>query len=133
MIVLDASVLIAHLNPYATHHERASALLAEASSDRLVSHRLTLAEILVGGARVGRVREMLADLREIGLEAHPEVSVDDEVLELAELRATTGLKLPDCCVLNVALEHNASLATFDRTLADAARGRGVVVLPADGQ
>lgn len=52
---------------------------------------------------------------------------DDEPLRLAELRATTGLKLPDCCVLDVAIHHRASLATFDLALAEAARKRGVPV------
>ncbi|MGH9122899.1 MAG: PIN domain-containing protein [Acidimicrobiales bacterium] len=47
---------------------------------------------------------------------------------MAELRASTGLKLPDCCVLDVAIHHQASLATFDTTLASAARHRGVAVL-----
>ena len=53
----------------------------------------------------------------------------DEPLRLAELRVTTGLKLPDCAVLDVAIHHQASLATFDDALASAARRRGVTVLP----
>ncbi len=48
-------------------------------------------------------------------------------LRLAELRATTGLKLPGCCVLDVAIRHQARLATFDDALAAAARQRGVTV------
>lgn len=51
-------------------------------------------------------------------------------LRLARLRATTGLKLPDCCALDAALGHGASLATFDEALAAAARRLGVDVLPA---
>lgn len=50
---------------------------------------------------------------------------DGELLRLAELRASSGLKLPDCCVPDVAIHHQASLATFDDTLAAAARTRSV--------
>jgi hypothetical protein len=46
-----------------------------------------------------------------------------------ELRASTGLKLPECCVQDVAVRHQASLATFDAILASAARDRGEAVLP----
>lgn len=50
---------------------------------------------------------------------------DGEPLRLAELRASTGLKLPDCCVLDVAIRNQASLATFDNALATVAAARGV--------
>ncbi len=43
---------------------------------------------------------MRDDLRAAGIDAAPHDP--DEPLRLAELRATTGLKLPDCCVLDVA-------------------------------
>lgn len=52
-----------------------------------------------------------------------------EPLRLAELRISTGLKLPDCCVLDVALRTASSLATFDDALAAEARRRGVALLP----
>lgn len=55
----------------------------------------------------------------------PRVAYDGELLRLAELRASSGLKLPDCCVPDVAIHHQASLATFDDTLAAAARTRSV--------
>ncbi len=52
---------------------------------------------------------------------------DGEPLRLAELRASSGLKLPDCCVLDVAIRHQASLATFDNAFAAEAAKRGVPV------
>ena len=70
---------------------------------------------------------MRDDLRAAGIAVAPHD--DDQPLRLAELRATSGLKLPDCCVLDVALHHHASLATFDDALAAAARQRGVHVEP----
>lgn len=50
---------------------------------------------------------------------------DDEAMRLAELRVATGLKLPDCCVLDVARRHAAALATFDGALSAAAARNGV--------
>jgi predicted nucleic acid-binding protein len=52
-------------------------------------------------------------------------------MRLAGLRASTGLKLPDCCALLVAEAQGAALATFDDRLARVARSRGVAVL--DGE
>ena len=44
----------------------------------------------------------------------------------------TGLKLPDCCVLYTAIRHNATIATFDDTLAERANDIGVNVAAAAG-
>lgn len=66
---------------------------------------------------------MLDDPRSAGSVVAP--YDDGELLRLAELRASSGLKLPDCCVPDVAIHHQASLATFDDTLAAAARTRSV--------
>lgn len=130
MIALDASVLVAHLSPHDAHHHAATRLLRDATGERLVAHGLTLAEVLVGGARIGRDEQMLADLRAVGVQDADRRG--GESLRLARLRARTGLKLPDCCALDAALGHAASLATFDRALATAARQLDVEVLPAAG-
>lgn len=66
---------------------------------------------------------MLDDPRSAGSVVAP--YDDGELLRLAELRASSGLKLPDCCVPDVAIHHQASLATFDDKLAAAARTRSV--------
>lgn len=127
MIAVDASVLIAHLYPRDAHHATATRFLQEVANEPLVAHSLTVAEVLVGGVRVGRGQEMLADIQAVGIEA---VTGDGgEPLRLAELRATTGLKLPDCCVLATALSNTAALATFDDTLGKAARQLDISVLP----
>lgn len=127
MIALDASVLIAHLNPVDSHHAAATAILLDATPGSTLVHTVTVAEVLVGGVRVGRGAAMQGDLRAAGVEVAPHDA--DEPLRLAELRASTGLKLPECCVLDVAAHHHARLATFDAALASAARHRGVAVLP----
>ena len=127
MIVLDASVLIAHLNPADAHHVDATGILLIAPPGSLLVHSMTLAEVLVGGARIGRGAQMQADLLATGIQITPHVQ--DEPLRLAELRAKTGLKLPDCCVLDAAISNGASLATFDQALAAAAVRHGISVRP----
>ena len=127
MIVMDASVLIAHLNPSDPHHEPATAILLAGTPGRMVVHTITLPEVLVGGVRIGQGASMRDDLRAAGIVLAPHD--DGEPLRLAELRASSGLKLPDCCVLDVAVHHQATLATFDDALAAAARQRGVPIQP----
>lgn len=127
MIVLDAGVLIAHLDPADAHHAAATALLLAATPGAMLVHTLTLAEVLVGGVKVGRGASLQEDLYAAGIALASHDA--EEPLRLAELRATTGLKLPDCCVLDAAVGNHASLATFDAVLVAAARRRGVTVLP----
>ncbi len=69
---------------------------------------------------------MLAELDAMGLTAADGGS--DQSLRLARLRVSTGLKLPDCCVLDTALSNRTRLATFDSALAGAARDVGIAVL-----
>jgi predicted nucleic acid-binding protein len=51
-------------------------------------------------------------------------------LRLAQLRVSTGLRMPDCCALDVARHNRATLVTFDQRQAVAARRLGVAVEPA---
>lgn len=127
MIVLDASVLIAHLNSTDVHHDVATALLVAAAPGTMLVHTVSLAEVLVGGVRIGRGSSMRDAIRAMGIAVA--ANDDDEPLRLAELRATSGLKLPDCCVLDAAIRHQAALATFDDRLAETARRYGVSVEP----
>jgi predicted nucleic acid-binding protein len=127
VIALDASVLVAHLYPFDAHHEAATGILLDAGDEPLLVHALTMAEVLVGGVKIGKGAEMRADLQAAGILIAGQD--DDQPLRVAELRATTGLKLPDCCVLDAARTNDARLATFDRALATAARRLGVVVMP----
>ena len=135
MIVLEASLLIAHLWPSDRHHAEASDFLRRVAGDRMLTHPLTMAEVLIGGVRIGRGAEMRQDLADIGVELADRDA--DEPLRLAEIRVSTRLKLPDCCVLDVALVSLAkapagetvTLATFDGELAKAGIHRGVRVAP----
>lgn len=126
MIAFDASVLIAHFSPTDLHHRVATEKLKAGVPGQMLVHLVTMAEVLVGGVRAGQVTTMRDDLLAAGLTLADHD--DDEPARLAELRASTGLKLPDCCVLDVAIHNQAALATFDEALAGAARRRGVLVL-----
>jgi predicted nucleic acid-binding protein len=127
VITLDASVVIAHLAPDDPHHDAASGLLSAAAAEDLVMHSLNLAEVLVGGVRVGRGQEMLEDLQAIGVRVAKRP--DGEALRLAHLRVASGLKLPDCCALDTALSTGSTLASVDQGLATAARAFHLRVLP----
>jgi len=125
MIVVDASVLIAHLEAGDDHHDRARSLLVSLDGEMLAASPVTLAEVLVGPARtggLGRAQAQLADL-EVVVVALP----DDAPVRLATLRAQTGLKLPDCCIMLAAAQVHGAVATFDDRLAQAAADQGLEV------
>lgn len=145
MIVLDASVLIAFLDPADRHHVAAVDIIVRGPEPFLV-HELTLAEVLVAPARKRRDEAMLLDLHGIGVRA---MSLGDGgALLVARVRARTGLKMPDACVVATALQlearHDepagigphladperagATVATFDARLAAAARSLGLHVM-----
>jgi len=89
-------------------------------------HPVNLAEAFVGGAKYGRLGEVEQKIRALGIESiTPE---PDEPGLVAELRANTKLKLPDCYVLALALQLTAPIATLDERLAAAANLRGIAVL-----
>ena len=119
MILLDASVLIAQLDERDALHARAQEALLETADQPLGCSAITLAEVLVGPARQGRLDAARAALAELEIE---EVRLgDDAAVRLAQLRADTGLKLPDCCVLLAAQDAAAdAVLTFDDALALAA-------------
>ena len=123
MIVLDASVLIAHLDASDTHHDAATGLLLDVADEDLVASPLTLAEVLVGPARAGVLDRAEAALRQLSVVPVP--LPDDAPVRLATLRAATGLKLPDCCVVLAAEQVGAVVATFDDRLRGVARERGL--------
>ena len=128
MIILDASILIAHLESGDSHHARATDVLLDNCHDEFASSAVTLAEVLVGAVRAGRggqARGALAELevRTLGLPA-------EAAWELARLRVRTGLKLPDCCVLYAArMQPSSQVATLDARLAAGAAALGIGTVP----
>jgi predicted nucleic acid-binding protein len=126
VIVLDASVLIAFLDRDDIHHAAAEQLLTHAIDEDLAVNPLTLAEVLVAPVRVNSLDPVLATLDALEIQELPFPA--DTALRLAQLRATTGLKMPDCCVLLAAEESTASVASFDERLAQTAEMRNLPVV-----
>jgi predicted nucleic acid-binding protein len=125
LIVLDASVLIAQVNDIDAHHERATVLLLESLDEEFGASAFSLAEAFVGPIRTGRLDQARLALQRLNIES---IALGGgEAEELALLRASTELKLPDCCVLLAAEKTSSALATFDAKLASVARERGLVV------
>ena len=114
MIVLDAGPLIAYFDAADALHEWAVASVQRLGGRRLAISPVTLAEVLVGPTRNGAL-----DLIRTGLEILQVQEIrlpDDAAVRLATLRATTPLKLPDCCVLLAAQQSAAAVLTFDDRL-----------------
>ncbi len=126
MIVVDASVLIAHLDTTDAAHDAAESLLLAHATSPFSASPITLAEVLVGPTRAGRQAEAGAALLDLGIGTIPLPA--DAPTRLAALRVATALKLPDCCVLLATQQCNAvSIATFDQRLAARAKELGFTV------
>ena len=123
MIVLDASVLIAHLDPRDALHDAADEQLLDAADQPFGVSTITLAEALVAPLRTGTLRTTYAALKALEVEELPLPGGAAE--QLAAMRAETGLKLPGCCVLLAAETARGGILTFDERLARAAAERGL--------
>jgi predicted nucleic acid-binding protein len=122
VIVIDASVLIAHLDDDDSHHATASMRLLELAAEPFGASSITLAEVLVGPIRAGRLDVAHSALQTLGVGELPLPHNASE--RLASLRVETRLKLPDCCVLLAAEAVAGTVLTFDERLArEAARLR----------
>jgi predicted nucleic acid-binding protein len=126
VIVADASWVIALRDPVDPHHESAWQLNLHEIDTTMLLHPVTLAECLVGPAKMSELESSVRLLRQ----SFEIVDVDvDAPIRWAELRAAGGLRLPDAIVLDTALHFGATaIATFDHRLASAAAERGLGVL-----
>lgn len=123
MIVLDANVLIAHLDQHDAHHTTATERLLDLADQPFGASSITLAEVLVAPARTRNLPAAQAALRALEVS---ELSLPSNASErLAVLRVETGLKLPDCCVLLAAEAVAGIVLTFDDRLAREASRRGL--------
>jgi predicted nucleic acid-binding protein len=98
LIVLDASVVIAHLDPADAHHEAATAALRERAEDDLVLPASAYAEALVDPARKGRLDTAREHIEALLLRIAP---LDRDMAERAALlrAGDAALRLPDALVL----------------------------------
>ncbi|MDR1393695.1 MAG: type II toxin-antitoxin system VapC family toxin [Bifidobacteriaceae bacterium] len=125
MIVLDASALIPVFDRLDEWHTRSRDLLAAHLEEGFAISALTLAEALVHQATLGTATQAADLVKAMGITAFPVPS--KAALELAAIRAKTGLRMPDTVVLHLAQSFGA-LATWDTKLASAARAAGLTVL-----
>lgn len=123
MIVLDASVVIAHFDVLDALHARATALLSRHAGEGFRLSAVTRAEILIRPARQGVLAQAQRALDHLAVDT---IGLEPNCAEtLVRLRAETNLRMPDCCVLLEVERVNAGLATFDARLASAAGARGL--------
>ena len=126
MIVLDANVLIALFDSSDAHHRRAEQLLDDHADEPMALSSLTLAEFLIRPTAAGRATQALTFIGNMGIVVAPVLG--DDATHLAQVRAETGLKMPDAVALWLAVSSQAAVMTFDDHLGDVAQGLGVKVL-----
>lgn len=125
VVVFDSDVLIGFLNAGDAHHEaaveRMRAALAPGTARWLCA--VNYAEILIGPVKAGRRDVVEAMLARFSIEVK---QVDAALAQrAAEVRARTGLKLPDAFALATAVDAerrglgDVALATFDDRVAKA--------------
>lgn len=125
MIVVDASALIAFLDPSDALHRLAVTSMIALGPRRFGISPVTHAEVLVGPARAGTLESTEHAVAALGV---TEVELPtDAARRLATLRAATRLKLPDCCVILTAQISAGTILTFDDRLAAVAGRLGVGV------
>lgn len=114
LIVLDASVLIAHLDPADALHATAVSVLDEHADDDLRLPASAYAEALVGPARAGVLELAREQIRDLKLTIEPIGAILAE--RAAVLRATAArLRLPDALVIACGDILNAdAVLTADR-------------------
>jgi len=106
LIVLDASVLIAHLDPADAVHTAATQALLTYAADDLRIPASAYAETLVDPARRGRIEEACEQIASLQLEIVP---IDGPLaVRAAKLRARErAIRLPDALVLACGEELDA--------------------------
>ncbi|HKH49110.1 MAG TPA: type II toxin-antitoxin system VapC family toxin [Thermoanaerobaculia bacterium] len=138
MIYADTSLLLPIYVPE-VNSETANNVVKGA--EELLISDLTVAEFLVGLARkvkLGTLPQELASQVRLAFEQHmaegylhriPLASAHSEAAGQLAVQSPVMLRTLDALHLAVAVEHEATMATLDGRLSDAARAMGVEVLP----
>lgn len=132
MIVFDASVVIAFLEPADVHHDDATSLVVDligGTDHELALHPLTAAEVLAGFVPTGREEAAWRDIAAVGFAIHGFGDDPAAALLLARTRMQTRLKMPDAVVLATALHHQGQVASADAGLRRACLERGLLYDP----
>lgn len=98
LIVLDASVVVAFLDPVDLHHRSAVSALEEHAEDEIVLPTSAYAEALVHAAREGELDTVKEKIRSLLTRIEP---IDELIAEEAALLRARhpALRLPDALVL----------------------------------
>ena len=124
-VILDSSALIALYSDYDEHHEWAMRIFAETLESQLAMPVLTYAEALIHPLRAGKKNLFEAGIRGLGIQIS---SISAEAIDqIAELRASTKLRMPDVVVLNEAISTDSAIATTDQLLAKTANSFSITV------
>lgn len=119
VVVFGSDVLIGFLNADDAHHGRAVERMREAMAPgaRRLLCSANYAEILIGPVKAGRADVIDDMLRHFNVEI---VAVDDRLARrAADVRARTGLALPDAFAVATALASDAVVTSFDERVVKA--------------
>jgi predicted nucleic acid-binding protein len=121
-MLLDSSAFIAFMNPADKHNSDATQRITGAQTIEI--HEVSVAESLVRASAHEAVPHVLFILE--GLEARVVNSSGLEgAVRVAGIRHQTGLPLPDCYVLDAAVELGESVLSFDSKLNQAVKVAGL--------
>jgi predicted nucleic acid-binding protein len=123
-MLLDSSAFIAFLNPQDQHNPAAVKLIGGARTVEI--HEVSVAESLVQASASGAVSHVLAVIEALQATVVHSRGLEGAV-RIASIRDRTGLPLPDCYVLDAAVEFGESLLSFDARLNRCAEDFGVSV------
>jgi predicted nucleic acid-binding protein len=125
LVVLDASALIALASDTDPNHNWALEMFRDTAAFGLQMTALTQAEVLVHPARAGKLEKFLKLIGALGLEITP--IEESDASQIAKIRASTSLNMPDAVVLSQAIKVSGSIATADKHLAKVAKDNGLGV------
>lgn len=135
--VLDASLVLAWALPDEDLDGRAEAVLAQLARGEILVPPHWRAEVgngvlmafRRGRLALGSIPQILAQASTLRLAVDGE-GADDAWAEPLRLSLASGLTLYDAIYLELAMRRGLALATLDAALREAARERGVPLLPA---
>jgi len=125
VITLDAGVLIAMLDGKDSHHDWATRFLVDHCDADFVMPALTYAECLVRPTQKSAADAFLVSIAGLGLEIVDATAAS--AMQIALIRATTKLRMPDAVVVATSVMKGSALATTDQTLAKAAAQQSLAV------
>ena len=108
-----------------SHHEWATRFLVDHCDAAFIMPALTFAECLVRPTQKNAADAFLASIAGLDLDV-TDVSAAS-AMQIAHIRATSKLRMPDAVVVAASLINGSALATTDQTLAKAATKQGVPV------